>query len=295
MHYAVSILCVLVFFMLAGAFPAKGGGQLAVFRTPVFVLTAAALCAGLLHCTLRPSRLKRIGFVLCHLGVAAILGGAFIGFLFGRKTQFAAPIAMEHGISQIPGPDETRFELPFALSVTDFSVDFYDPDYHLYAAPSAGGDYVFEQTVTVPPSGELDLGRSDRVVRDDLLDGSGQWVRQHVLPSGRLLQMADPVPRHYEATLKLSFDTAPSRTETLAVNHPVSRAGWRFYLMSYDQEARRYIVLSARRDPGRRLVIAGMWALIAGTAWLCWLPRRRRAAPAAAPGAVDEETPHGPG
>ena len=43
--------------------------------------------------------------------------------------------------------------------------------------------------------------------------------------------------------------------------------------MSYDREAGRYVVLSARREPGLRLVIWGICALMAGVAIMCF--RRR--------------------
>ena len=36
------------------------------------------------------------------------------------------------------------------------------------------------------------------------------------------------------------------------------------------QESVKYIVITARRDPGRYCVIAGIWMIIAGVAILCW-------------------------
>ncbi len=42
MGFAVFILTVLTLFMVGGAIPVAGGEQLAIFRTPVFVLLLAA-------------------------------------------------------------------------------------------------------------------------------------------------------------------------------------------------------------------------------------------------------------
>jgi len=78
------------------------------------------------------------------------------------------------------------------------------------------------------------------------------------------------VARHYSAGLHLYEDDGTVRDEELTVNHPVAHNGWRIYLMSYDVTAQRYVVLSARRDPGRLPVIGGIWALMIGVAIMCF-------------------------
>ncbi|MBR5311455.1 MAG: cytochrome c biogenesis protein ResB [Clostridia bacterium] len=71
------------------------------------------------------------------------------------------------------------------------------------------------------------------------------------------LSFADPV------TLKIDG-------ETLSVNHPVRRNGWKIYLMSFTYAADGtpapdYVNLILRRDPGEYAVKAGVVLLIAGT------------------------------
>lgn len=268
--------------MIAGALPAKGGGQTAVFRTPVFVVILALLSCSLLLCCRRRLRWRETAFLLTHLGVVVVLVGAFLGFVLGRKTQFAAPIAAEHAIREIPGPDpNVTIELPFDIAVTHFDVQFYPPIYHLYTPPSLpapqddaepNNEYAYQKDVRILPDNTLDLEGDDHITAESLQDDQGNWVRQFVLPSGRLLQMGDPTPKHYEAVIRVTDPEGESRTERLAVNQPLSHRGWRFYLMSYDRETRRYIWLSARHDPGRSAVIAGIWAIILGIAALCWRP-----------------------
>ena len=193
MRFAVGILTTLTLFMAAGALPAKGGGQTVVFRSPVFILLLTLLALSLLWCCWRR---PRIGFLLCHAGIVLILAGALLGHLGGVKTQFAAPIAMEHGIDRLPGPNETAIPLPFALTVTAFDVQFYDPGYHVYLPPAAeGGEYRFERTIAFPRGGTVALPKGEVVRRSALLGEDGAWVRQHLLPSGRLLQMASPAPQ----------------------------------------------------------------------------------------------------
>jgi len=265
--------------MLAGALPAKGGGQIAVFRTPVFVFLLFCLAVSLTTCSARRLRPSSIGFLLAHLGCVLVLAGAFCGFVLGRKTQFGAPIAAEHAISELPAADNTTIKLPFSITVTDFSVDFYPPVYHLYTPPrrAAGenqGDenlqYRYVKPVNLSPDGTVRLPESPSLNIDDLKDDAGNWIRQVVLPNGNLLQMSEPAPKHYQATMKVVQTDGKTKTQILEVNKPITFRGWRFYLMSYDRQAQTYVVLSARKDPGRHAVIAGIWAIILGVAWLCW-------------------------
>jgi hypothetical protein len=108
-----------------------------------------------------------------------------------------------------------------------------------------------------------------------LVDAEGRRI-----PLGFSLAVADfrvdyyepgSTPRHFEAALRLTGDGA-DENRRLAVNRPVTYRGWRFYLMSYDHNPEVCVTLTARRDPGRGVVIAGIWMVIAGT---CLLGLRR--------------------
>ena len=210
--FAVIVLSILVLFLLAGVLPAPGGGQAAVFRTPVFVVLLGVLCTGL---TAACTRFRRPAFLMCHLGCTLVLGGAFVGFILGSRGSIVLPLTEAHGVEELPVPGGRAVPLGFRVSAAAFDVEFY---------PAA--------------------------------DGSRQATA-----------------RHYEADLV--FTGPETSRQRLRVNHPVTHGGWRFYLTSYDTVARRYIVVTARRDPGRCLVIPGIWMVIAGTAGLCWFRKRR--------------------
>jgi len=77
------------------------------------------------------------------------------------------------------------------------------------------------------------------------------------------------IPKMYEARLHFT-DAMEEPGEWVRVNQPVAHGGWLFYLQSYDQMARRFVVLKARRDPGRYPVFTGMWLMIVGVAILCF-------------------------
>jgi len=77
------------------------------------------------------------------------------------------------------------------------------------------------------------------------------------------------VPKDFEATLSIVEDGNES-IRMLKVNKPVTVAGWRIYLMSYEMHPSPYVRLLLRRDPGRITVLVGIWLIIVGTALLCW-------------------------
>lgn len=77
-------------------------------------------------------------------------------------------------------------------------------------------------------------------------------------------------PKLYRASLKITANNGTTINHELEVNHPVTYSGWKFFLMSYDTQARRYVALSARHDPGRNLVFAGIGMLMIGCTMMCF-------------------------
>ncbi len=280
---AVYILALLVLLMVTGVLPAGGGGQEAVFRSPVMVALLGALAIDLVVCSVR-RRLpwRRVGFYLTHFAVVVILLGAFLGFLFGRQTRFRMPVSADHVTRQLPTERGEPIRLGFGFAVADFEVTFYDPDYVLCeprfpdADPGVDDDYVKVREVTVARKERLDLGAHGVVPVEELRDQAGNWVHYKELEDGWLLRKIPPTARHFAATVHIHQEDGTRKTEALAVNHPVEHGGWRFYLQDYGEQYGGYVVLSARRDPGRWLVIPGMYALMLGVAITCFHRRGAR-------------------
>lgn len=271
---AICILSVLVLFMLAGALPTPGGMQSAVFRSPVFALLLGALAVSLAVCLWRRRPTWRsFGFHLTHLAVVVILVGAFLGFTLGKRTRFRLPVALLHEVRELPMPDGGWLEPGFGLSVTHFSVSYYDPDRCTLYRPATteDGQLVLEpvREIPLPAEGPLDLGEAGSLEVAALKDESGEWIPRHMLDNGWVLVPA-LVPRHFRAALRITGEDGAVTREELAVNHPVDHARWRFYLMDYDKRGGQYVVLSARRDPGRAVAIAGLWALMLGVSLMCF-------------------------
>ena len=273
-------ILLIVLFLLAGAIPLHGGLELAVFRTPVFWSLLAILAVWCIIACCKPKRFKSlrgIVFLLAHGGVVLLLLGAAIGLFTGKKTQFAAYIGAQPA-NELPGPANTTYPLDFSLAVTDFKVDYYPPSYHYYAPPEKeGDDFTLVKTLKPNMDGTITLPKHGGTISKDLLtDEDGHWKTQIFLDNNYLLHKAAPTPKLFEATAQLTLpDGTALPPKAFSVNHPLNFHGWRFYLMSHDTQNNEYIVITARRDPGRYCVIAGIWMIIAGVAILCWFSQSR--------------------
>ncbi len=128
MPFAVVLMALAVLVMLVGVLPVRGGGQEAVFRSPVLVFLLALLGASTFACTIRRRLSARnIGFHLTHLSVVAVMIGALAGALFEKKFDVqlklrAAPLR------QIQLHDGTVVDLGFNVGLKEFRLDTYPPN-----------------------------------------------------------------------------------------------------------------------------------------------------------------------
>ncbi len=277
MPLAIALFTVLALFMAAGGIPLPDHAQLVIFRTPVFQLLAAALALLCIAACARYGRAwRRVPFWLAHMGAVVILLGAALGSRLAVRGQLVLPVTADHAVDALPPEqDGGSIALGFQLSVADFKVEYYRPTYDLYRAtvpqPMSADDYVHEAQCTL---GEDDMLRGPATIppigRRALWDTiQNDWTQQLILEDGRILQRGQRTPRLFEAVLSVRHN-AESHQHVLRVNAPATINGWRIYLESYGTEPRPYVQLQLRRDPGRRWVIAGIWLVIVGTAWLCW-------------------------
>ncbi|MCF7849652.1 MAG: cytochrome c biogenesis protein ResB [Kiritimatiellales bacterium] len=285
MTTSIYIFIALILFFIAGAFPVgEAEAQIIIFKTPVFILLMATLAVLILQCCWQQRRgfkLRKIGFQLTHLGAVVILVGAFLGFIVGKRTNFAIPLTKHAAADNFQTGDGGTVKFDFKLAASGFKVEFFAKQYNLYKAPATkDADYDYVDKFRIPSSGDvLDLGNYGTVKLEDLRQSmpstvqgiDPDWKQQHLLPDGSILQLVNSAPRHYEAMLHMTDKNSATTDKKLMVNHPVSYGGWRFYLMSYDQQMKRYIVVSARNDPGRNLVIAGLWMMIVGVFVICFV------------------------
>ena len=278
MKPAVILFALLLLLLLTGGIPVSGGVHAyGVFYSPVFILLLALLSGLSVWCCVRRGfLLKQAGFYFAHLGVAVILAGAFAGYLAGEKGMLQLSLRSRQFAGGIQRPDQSRVAFGFEVAAEEFKVEFYPPVYQLYRPlppeKIRSGQMPFEAAGEFSPDGrtEWDLGEYGRFEVASLWNElEQQWIPRYPLGDGAMLFLAGRTPRFYGVTLRIR-DGEQEKKLPVSINHPAGYRGWRFYLMSYDQAAQRTVQLSARRDPGRGAVIAGIWMLIAGTCLLCF-------------------------
>jgi hypothetical protein len=158
----------------------------------------------------------------------------------------------------------------FDVAAEDFQVKFYPPMYQLYRKLSA------EETVPgqmpYQPAGKFSANENGVCLIDGMAPVSNlwneaqqEWVQRTMLPDGSILNLVAQTPSYFGVTLLIEGKKLP-----ISINHPAEYNGWRFYLMSYDQVRQSYVQLSARHDPGRNAVIAGIWIVMIGMFVLCF-------------------------
>ena len=260
-----------VLLLLTAVLPAgHGHDATAVYYTPVFILLLALLSAvTLVSCWRRKANWKQLGFYLMHIGVVVILGGAFAGYVAGEKGNLQLQLLRPEAVNALPG--ERPVPLGLEVGAKDFEVKFYPPMYEFYRQlhpdDVVPGQMPFEKVCEYDVTGKesLDLGDLGSIPVASLWDEArGEWTQRRMLDGGSLLHLASQTPSHYGVTLQI-VDGDHEVELPISINHPAGYKKWRFYLMSYDQRSRSYVVLSARHDPGRDWVIAGIWATMIGS------------------------------
>ena len=281
MGFAIS-LTLLVLFLIAGAIPVQDRVHTDLFQTLTFIGLMGVLCLTLMVISLRRRWApKTVGFLLTHLGAAAILVGGLIGYLTEQKGSIRLPVSGGQTVRYLELSSKAGgvADLGFSFSVKSFEVDHYEPDYDLYQIKSSRDigrqekeqEYVRLKTIRNMGEGPLDLGPAGQLDRQRLQDESGAWLEQYILDNGWLLRRQPAADKRYDVRLLIQDDGMRPVEARVEMNRPFEHRGWRLYLWDYDRESEQDVELIVRRDPGRPVVIGGMWVLIVGTVVMCWV------------------------
>jgi hypothetical protein len=319
----IALMMAIVLFLLAGVIPSPQGVEVkGLFQSSFFMFLAAVLAMAMVWaCFRRRPALSQIPFWMAHAGVALALGGAAVDHFWGKSHQLVMPLH-EPPSKQFQNMDKVdprsmmgggMTEMPFMMRLGKLDVFSYDPKaYQVYrSGPTSDGKVEFKPAGQIAPQLETMKGRDDKPVQiwtislakipgldkewaeekipvGQLVPGKGTRLRKMV-PLGELSLACDPPPPDKTIDAKLEFNEGKEMVaQDFTVNHPAAYKGWRFYMMSYDTEQFQWAMITARHDPGRGVVIAGLWLVILGVAGICfWRPRN---SPPASPNA-----PAGPG
>ena len=123
-------------------------------------------------------------------------------------------------------------------------------------------------------TGEGGIASVNITMKDEtftLLQDGGILSRK-TLSDGTVLQLSSPIDRQYHAEIEIDDLNGEKRTVIMGTNHPVDEQGWRFYLNSYDPNG---IIITARNDPGNKIVVSGILAIMIGMPLIFFFRKRR--------------------
>ncbi len=214
--------------------------------------------------------LKKIGFYLCHVGIVILIISSFVTMIYLQDTSFSIPVDASASYGSVMREDGSDLEFGFEISVSDFQVKQYDPDYQLYRvdAASQSGYTLLQEKVMKDRKGIYHLNGYPNVPEEWLQDENG-YLEAVALDEEYILLMLPQADRFYEADFHVVSDVG-NQAFKLRMNEPCTYEGWKFYLMDYDHDAQSYISLYAKKDPGNLPFAVGLWMIIAGTAIMCF-------------------------
>ncbi|MBT3194459.1 MAG: hypothetical protein HN341_18080 [Verrucomicrobia bacterium] len=129
MPFAVVLMGLSVLLMLTGVLPVRGGGQDAVFLSPVLAFILALLGLSTFACAVRRRvSLRGIGFHLTHFSVVLIMIGALVGVIFEKKFDCRLQRNAAKPLQKIQMGDGSIVDLGFGLSLSAFRLEKYPPN-----------------------------------------------------------------------------------------------------------------------------------------------------------------------
>ena len=253
-----------------------------VFTGPIFIVLAFIFIVDTVFCCFRQGfAVNKIGFYLSHLGIAAIFIGAILGYGFGTKATFNIDVDKNKSYSKVKSVNKNNIDFGFSIGVEDFKVDRYDPEFSLYINKNGSqkssnmDDYQFIKLIKKNLNGSYSLGEYGVIDISELRDkNSADGFKNELLfDNGAALFKENSKDKHYLAKMIIKDSNGVNIKKDLEVNKPVKYKGWKFYLMSYDKENSKYIVVEAKYDPGVKYVILGLWMTMIGTIMMCFKRR----------------------
>ncbi|MBC8546899.1 hypothetical protein H8711_08130 [Clostridiaceae bacterium NSJ-31] len=271
MKPSVALMAVLTAVLIVCSLVMGVNHEFKYYENPAFLLLVAVFTAVQILCIIKyKPQWKKIGFYICHIGLVVLIIGSFVSFFTVREVNFNIPIDARAAYSVVQKEDGSEVDFGFNISILDFQVEQYDPDYRLYQPdPSAPDGYsVLKETVILNRKGFYDLGNGrGTVAKEELMDQTG-FLDSYETPDGLLLEKLPPADRQYEAHMRIL--DGDQYEVLLRVNEPCIYRGWKFYLMDYDHDGGSYVSLYVKNDPGNLPMRIGIWMLILGTAIMCF-------------------------
>lgn len=255
LKWTIAFIAAAIFLLIAGASPVWGAK--AVYHSGLMLLLGLAVGALSLFGVFF-IRWKNIGLLLLHAGSVLVLTGAFIDFAKEEKMEGTLFIGEEY----VPDPAEGDAIPDFHFIVRDFNIDYYSPP--VYALVDIKNKKELEEAT--PADGNVSFPLHHETVSLERLENAMTGPHPFlVLDENKFVYLKKRgVEKYYEADFLIT-DKEERREFNIAVNHPATYKGWRFYLMNHGRhENRQFVQLIVRHAPGRHWVQAGILLLILG-------------------------------
>jgi hypothetical protein len=257
------------------------------------------------------------GLLLIHIGCVLVLLGGIWGsqaghkiqdILFGTNTIRSGQMVICEGMTQkaVALEDGSERELPFAIKLVDFRIEYYQPGYLLIqtsedegfrmpAEPGRayllGGNLGSVEIVRRFENFKLIMEGDNRIAIDDpnggpnpalelrlkKPDGSEmtKYVFErfagHARSEDNLAFSYQRMIRDYISDLEVVKNDKVAARKSIEVNKPLHFGGYLFYQQGYDDQAGQYTVLRVTSDNGLIAVYLGYILLSAGAFWHLWL------------------------
>jgi len=242
-----------------------------LFHSPLFLFLLLLLGVSLLVCSLTGLNTRTVLAILLAFSAASALAAVALYFPALQPVLFRIPV-----LAWFLAACGAALVLALLRSSAALGERGVQPN--VFTLRTAGIILGHLAVILVLAGAFLALLKQDAVVLR-LEPGSSQPVHKIVTRSGRTIDLgfdllvtsfkidrSGGADRDYRATFRITTSDGRRRDLPAAVNRPAQFNGWRFYLSGFDPIELSYVVITARRDPGRNLALAGLYALLLGVA-----------------------------
>ncbi len=286
-----------------------------IFHSPIFTISMAMLAVGLFMLLVQraPSQMKqRTGLILAHFAILLIVAGGLVSRNLGEKG--VIPLAegqtsdLYESVNQTRGchfachsddieahsPDKRRGivkDLPFAITLNDFHVAYFDRVKRLYLYEYNHQQGMFEAVTSWPmekAQASINVVGKKVAVRDApekgeemmyvTVDGEDIMVDTSepvpVQLTDELVVVVEPTPekvKDYLSMVTISKDGKEIGEYPVRVNHPIDIDGYKIYQAAYDPTKPDYSMFQVVYDPGLWIVYAGFLVLFIGTIFMVYV------------------------
>jgi len=260
---SVFIMAIIAGFLVIGSLLSSFGVWQNYYKSIIFAVMAGVFVVIMVWCLIKfKFSLKKIGFYLVHVGLCIIIVFAFVSWIFKVESSFKVAVNPNSYYGEVLQEDGSYLKFGFKISVSNFEVEKYPPEYRLYdSSGQITEKHILIDSVSPNKNGAYDLGKYGKVLETQLKTSSG-YVQAYRLPNGNVLIRQAQADKNYRATMNIV--DGGTRSITLEVNKPYTYKGWKFYLMGYDENSLDYVFIYAKKDVANIPLYFGIVMLMGG-------------------------------